>query len=125
MSDARGFEIEPIGGRLASGSDQQMGAVDGLFAARRFDRHFTLPLACVTATTFTPLRMTTPSRSSRSSTIAAHSGSSLASGCRRFQHGHLAADAAKGLRHFQADRAGANDNEMRGSFGEIENRFRW
>ena len=31
---------------------------------------------------------------------------------RRLQHGHLAAEPAEGLRHFQADRPGADDDEM-------------
>ena len=31
---------------------------------------------------------------------------------RRFQHGHLAAEPAEGLRHFQADRTGADDDEV-------------
>ena len=42
---------------------------------------------------------------------------------RRFQHGHRAAEPAEGLRHFQADRPGADDDEMLRPLGEIENRL--
>ena len=42
---------------------------------------------------------------------------------RRFQHGHRAAEPAEGLRHFQPDRTGADDNEAVGPLGEIENGF--
>ncbi len=37
---------------------------------------------------------------------------------RRFQHGHFAAEPAEGLRHFQADRTGADDDETVGPLGE-------
>ena len=81
VRDAGGVEIEPVGRRLAAGGDQQMACPRSSPRRRRLR---TSPprcrCACLTRTTLTPLRMTTPSRSSWSSTIAAHSGSSLASG---------------------------------------------
>ena len=47
----------------------------------------------------------------------------LGEGPRRFQHGDGAAEAAEGLRHFETDRAGANDYEMLRPFGQREDRL--
>ena len=71
----------------------------------------------------TPLRSLMPSRASASSTMAAHSGSSLGKRRRRFEHRDLGAEPAKRLRQFEADRAGADDDEMARAIGEIEHGF--
>ena len=39
---------------------------------------------------------------------------------RRFEHGDVGAEPPKGLRQFEADRAGADDDEMTRAIGEIE-----
>ena len=47
----------------------------------------------------------------------------MASGCAASQHRDRAAEPAERLRHFQADRPGADDDEMRRQLGEIEDGF--
>ena len=76
-----GVEIEPLDVRPPAGRDQQIAALDGLLGRRPRARPRSAGACRRTRSTLTPLRIVTPSRASASSTMAAHSGSSLPSGC--------------------------------------------
>jgi hypothetical protein len=52
--------------------------------------------------------------------MAAHSGIVAGKRRRRFEHGDVGAEPPEGLRQFEADRAGADDDEMARAIGEIE-----
>ena len=52
--------------------------------------------------------------------MAAHSASSLGKRRRRFEHGDVGAEPPESLRQFEADGAGADDDEMTRTIGEIE-----
>ena len=47
----------------------------------------------------------------------------LAEGTGRFQHGHVGAEPAMGLRHFHADGAATDDDEMAGLAGLFKQGF--
>ena len=57
-----------------------------------------------------------PSLASCFMTMRSGFGVILGKGVKGFQHGDFCAKTAKGLRHFHADGAAANDNEVSGQF---------
>ena len=62
-----------------------------------------MPPARSTRTTFTPLRMTTPSRASSVDDDRGAFGIFAGKRLRRFEHGDRAAEAAERLRQFEPD----------------------
>ena len=85
-----------------------------------FQHDFYLVLARFTCVTMTPLRTVTPSRANRSSTIAAHSGSSLGERRRRLEHRDVGAEPPERLRELEPDRAGADHDEMLRPLAHLE-----
>ena len=82
VCDAGLLEAETVGVRAAAGRDQEMAALDRLLAVA-VAHHDLDPRVrrARRARPSTPLRRSTPSRASASSTTPAHSASSRASGC--------------------------------------------
>ena len=90
--------------------------------AAEHDLHLRWRIADAADPDHVPPRITTPSRASRSSTIAAHSGSSSASGAALSSTVTCGAEPAKCLRQLEAGRAGADHDQMLRASREFESR---
>ena len=112
VAHAGGGEIEAVDRRLAPGGDQQMAAFDRFFARRAGERHRHAAAGIGDARHL----HAGADDDAFALELRHHDGGAfrivIGKRRRRFQHGHLAAEAAEALRHLQADRPGADDDEM-------------
>ena len=123
VRDAGGVELEPVDRRLAPGGNQQKASFDRLLAARTVerDRH-----AAARVLDSRDLDAGADNDALALELIEHDRGAfGIVLGERRcrFQHGHFAAEPAERLRHLQADRPGADNDETVRPLDKIENGF--
>ena len=123
MRDAGRFQIEAVDRGFAPGGDQQMAAGDGLLGAGGFDR---CRYGSASVRDADDIDAAADDDALALELIEHDHGAFrivLGERCGLLQHSHRTPQAAEGLRHFQADRPGADDDEMLRPLGEIENRL--
>src|SRR6478736_3259071 len=121
VANARGVELEPVNRRPPPCSNQQMAAGDRLFGAGGFDR-----CRYGVASLFNAYDIYTAANNDTLAFEAIKKDGHafrvvIAERSRSLKHGDRTSQTAEGLRQFEADRPGSNNDEMLRPLLEIEN----